>query len=44
MAELLLTHAADPHATRDDGKTPAQLAAEKGHSALVLLLQADDKR
>ena len=34
-SEILLAHGADPHAKTDDGKTPADLATERGHGELA---------
>jgi ankyrin repeat protein len=39
MAEALLRHGADPAAGNDDKKTPADVAAERGHTELARLLQ-----
>jgi len=39
MAEALLRHGADPAAGNDDGKTPADVAAERGHTELARLLE-----
>ena len=33
--EILLAHGADAQAKNDDGKTPADLAAERGHGELA---------
>ena len=35
MLDLLLAAGADPRAAGDDGKTPADLAAAQGHTAIV---------
>jgi ankyrin repeat protein len=37
LVELLLAHGADRHALTDDGKTPAAVAAERGHTIPALL-------
>lgn len=39
-ADLLLRAGASPRARNAQGKTPAQLAADKGHAAVAALLQA----
>lgn len=39
MVELLLHHHADPHLANDEGKTPAAVAREKGHSEIAVLLE-----
>lgn len=39
MVELLLQHDADPHLASDEGKTPAAVASEKGHSEIAALLE-----
>jgi uncharacterized protein len=39
MIELLLQHHADPHLANEEGKTPAAVAREKGHSAIAALLE-----
>lgn len=40
LVELLLRHGADPAPESDDGKTPADLAREKGHGRVVERLPA----
>jgi ankyrin repeat protein len=39
MAELLLKHGADTGLANDDGKTPSQVARDKGHEAIAALLE-----
>ena len=39
MAETLLRHGADPLAGNDDGKTPSDVAAERGHTELARLFE-----
>jgi ankyrin repeat protein len=39
MAEALLRHGADPTLGNDDGKTSADIAAERGHTELVRLFE-----
>lgn len=41
MADLLLTHGADPTLTNDEGKTPLDLALEAGHNEVVERLKAE---
>jgi ankyrin repeat protein len=38
MVRDLLQHGAHPLARNDDGKTPADMAAAKGHAEIVKLL------
>lgn len=38
MVQLLLAHGADPYARSDTGKTPADLARERGHEKIAALL------
>jgi ankyrin repeat protein len=38
MVRDLIEHHADPKTKNDDGKTPADIAGEKGHEAMVKLL------
>jgi ankyrin repeat protein len=38
LVELLLAEGADPEARTDDGKTPLDLAAERGHEVVATLL------
>jgi ankyrin repeat protein len=40
MVLLLLGHGARPAAASDDGKTAAQMAAEKGHTTVAELIKA----
>lgn len=39
MVDLLLQHSADPKLPNDDGKTPAMVAWEKGHTEIAALLE-----
>jgi ankyrin repeat protein len=39
MVEVLLQHGADPRAQNDEGKTPSNLAEEKGHARILERLQ-----
>jgi len=38
LAELLLSHEADPHHKSDEGKTPTDFARERGHDELAAWL------
>jgi ankyrin repeat protein len=40
LAEMLLTHGADPHAKSDAGKTAADFARERGHAELAAWLES----
>jgi ankyrin repeat protein len=42
MAELLLTHGADVHATDEQGSTPLRLALKKHHEALLEILRCHE--